>query len=156
MGAIFSLLGWDIVKEWWYQLLGMGLLFFSIFSVFIETQGIQPNVQQAQLELFQTLTDMSAGLNYGPLNPKERELVDRAIMVCATQGEIDLYKMTVDLEKAQRFGPIMTLFDGLNSMTTTKAPMRCLDYYHELRKSKPSAFILFESQNPWVISPTSR
>ncbi len=148
MGSIFLLVGWEIIEEWWYKLMGGGLLIFSIFSVIFESPGIQPNVQQAQLELFQTLLEMNTRSN--PLNSIERTLIERATIVCADQGIMDLNQLTGDLVKAQRFGPIMTLIDGLNSTATKKTSKNCLDYYQELRKSQPSSFILFESHNPWV------
>ncbi len=67
------------------------------------------------------------------------------------QGTADISQATTDFVKLEHFGPIMTLLDGLNSIISSPPQKNCLDYYREIRKSKPEVFINFESKYPRLI-----
>jgi hypothetical protein len=150
LGAIFTLVGWSAFEATWYQFSCGIFTLFCIMASFQLSPAPQFDVQRAQFGLMSTLLNITNVSLRQPLDGRERALAEKAITVCGQQGNADFQDLTIDLEKALRFGPIMTLFDGMATLAQGDRPMRCLDYYRELRKTRPDLFRGFEKENPVV------
>lgn len=150
MAACFFIPWLKVIEEWWW-ILGTGIaLLIGFFTVVSDSPAFDINIQYAQAELLQEFMNMNIAPNEWKLNANERKLAEQGFFVCTMQGTVDLSQATTELAKLERFGPIMSLLDGLNSITSPPQK-NCLDYYRELRKSKPEAFINFESKYPKLI-----
>jgi hypothetical protein len=88
-----------------------------------------------------------------PLDSRESKLVNMALRACNSQPHVDQLDLVVNLQKALYFGPGLSLADGVNSELSVDTRVRCLDYYRELRKTRPEFFITLERDHPWLLAP---
>ncbi len=152
LAFILVLFGYSVIEEWWYQLASGLLLLFSIFAVTQESPAINIDLTKAQNDLLLITVEFASQSHVG-FDQREIELIDSARIVCALQPIADNKQLAADLMKAQKLGPITSLLDGIwSNSSDKKQPKRCLDYYVELRKTKPSLFTTFGQNNPWVLT----
>lgn len=152
MAALFFLflpgLVWD---EWWYRALGGIGLCLGIYAAFSASPAANMDLQTTRDGLLEAFIWAGSG-HTAHLNAAEQSLAEKGVMTCAIEGTMDLSNLVFELQKANYFGPLMTLADGVASIFNEKKSMNCLTYYYALRKTKPEAFILFESKNRWITS----
>lgn len=147
MAALFIVIGINVIREWWWEL-GLGIaILIGMLSAFSEAPSF--NVQSAQTELLEKFIEMDTNPSAWQLNAEERKLVSKGLWICNLQGLADISELASNLFKAEKYGPIMTLLDGLAS-SKDKPEKKCLDYYKEIKKTKPEAFALFDKHFPEI------
>ncbi len=127
----------------------IALTFFSILETFTSSPLVNRQEGDAQTEFILQLLQLEGGSAH--LNSKERKLVTEALKSCVTQGWRDGLDLTISAHKALYFGPALTLVDEANAAFQDGRPLRCLDYYRDLRRTQPSLFTRMERRHPWLL-----
>lgn len=122
----------------------------SIADVFSSSNALNAKLVDAQTDLVKIL--MEADGPFTSLSGVEKKLVNKAFITCAIQDKVDALDLAVGAYKAVYFGPALTVADGINSAMSAPQPVRCLDYYRELRKTRPELFTQFEKDHSWLIA----
>jgi len=141
---------WMSPGYWIAPVCATALTFFSIGDVLTSSHAVNFNEIEAQNDFMSLIINLQGGLS--PMNLREKRLVEAAFKVCVLQGIQDQQELVIGAQKAIYFGSAMTLVDGVNSALTSEHPSRCLDYYRELRKTKPQIFVNFERNHPWLLA----
>lgn len=131
----------------------VALTLFSILETFTSSHLVNRQEGAAQAEFVSHLLRLEGGSAH--LNATERKLVTEALRSCVTQGWRDGLDLTISAQKALYFGPALTLADEANAAFQDRRPLRCLDYYRELRRTQPTLFMRMERRHPWLLGTTS-
>lgn len=129
------------------------LTIFSVIDAFTSSHLVNLKEAEAQRDFLKALIYLESGSS--PLTARERKLANEAFKVCVIQGNLDQLELVVNSQKALYFGSALTLADGTNSVLNGEQPLRCLDYYRELRKNQPQLFIQMERLHPWLKQTSS-
>ncbi|WDH55350.1 hypothetical protein PUP75_11340 [Pseudomonas chlororaphis] len=135
---------------WLAPVCATALTYFSIGDVLTSSHAVNSNEIEAQNDFLNLIINSQGGLS--PISLREKKLVEAAFKACALQGIQDQQDLIVGAQKAIYFGSALTLADGVNSALTSEHPVRCLDYYRELRKTQPQLFVRFERNHPWLLA----
>ena len=124
----------------------------AILAVIYESSLADRCQQASQPSVFQLLADMAFDAGKYGLDPAEQKLATRGYMTCGMQLGLDTAKLTKDLMTALYLGPASTLSSDVVIDATSPSPnMSCMDYYRELRRSKPVLFRIVESDYPCLV-----
>ncbi|MEN5216352.1 hypothetical protein ABE484_10905 [Pseudomonas pudica] len=144
---------WLSPTFWFAPVCAALLTTFSVLDAFTSSHLMNLKEADAQRDFLKALINLEAGAS--PLSAQEKQVAIRAFKVCAIQGELDQLDLVVNSQKALYYGSGLTLADGVNSALDGDQPLRCLDYYRELRKTQPQLFIQIERMHPWLKETTS-
>lgn len=139
---------WMSPAFWFAPVCAALLTSFSILDAFTSSHLVNLKEAEAQSDFLKSLIYLEAGTS--PLTAREKQLANEAFKVCVMQGSQDQMELVVNAQKALSFGSALTLVDGANSALAGKQPVRCLDYYRELRKTQNQLFTEMEKKHPWL------
>ncbi|MDH2077204.1 hypothetical protein [Pseudomonas atacamensis] len=139
---------------WIASVCATALTFFSIGDVLTSSHAVNFNEIEAQNDFLSLIINLQGWSS--PMSLREKKLVKAAFKVCALQGAQDQQELVIGAQKAIYFGSTVTLVDGVNSALITEHPVRCLDYYRELKKTQPQLFVKFERNHPWLLRGEDR
>ncbi|MGV6394020.1 hypothetical protein ACTUVN_003253 [Pseudomonas caspiana] len=131
-------------------LLALATTGFSIADVLSSSKAFNAKLAGAQADFVNIL--IHADGPYTSLSSSEKKLVVKASITCVVQDKVDVFDFAINAYKAVYFGPALTVVDGINSAMSGPQPVRCLDYYGELRKTKPELFTQFEKDHSWLLA----
>ncbi|MGE8149800.1 hypothetical protein ACQKP5_00925 [Pseudomonas vancouverensis] len=152
IAVAITVIAWDFYSEpvfWFAPILGAVLTIVSVADVFTSSHAVNYKETEAQDDFLNALIELQ--VDGSPMTAREKKLVGEAFRVCALQGNQDQLELVFSAQKAIYFGPALTLVDGVNSEITEQHPVRCLDYYRELRKTRASLFTKMERRNSWLL-----
>lgn len=141
---------WMSPGFWVAPVCAAALTFLSIGDVLTSSHAVNFNEIEAQNDFLSLIINLHGGLS--PMSLREKKLVEAAFKACALQGTQDQQELVIGAQKAIYFGSALTLADGVNSALTIEQPVRCLDYYRELKKTQPQLFVRFERNHPWLLA----
>ncbi|MEF9671911.1 hypothetical protein QNM99_03650 [Pseudomonas sp. PCH446] len=144
---------WTSPSFWLAPVCAAALTFFSVVDVFTSSHAVNFEEAEAQNDFLNVLIHLEAGSS--PLSAREKMLAGEAFNVCALQENQDQQELVLGAQKALYFGPALTLADGVNSALAGERPVRCLDYYRELRKTQAQLFLRMEARYPWLLANPS-
>ena len=156
IAVAITVIFWDAYSEpvfWFVPVLGAVLTLFSVIDVFTSSHAVNYKETEAQDDFLNVLIHLQGDTS--PMSAREKKLVEEAFRVCALQGNQDQLELVFSAQKAIYLGPTLTLADGVNSALAGEQPVRCLDYYRELRKTRAPLFAKMEIRNSWLLKEFS-
>jgi len=134
---------------WLAPILGAALTIFSVLDVFTSSHAVNSKEIAAQDDFVSLLIHLE--VNGSRMSARERALTAEAFKVCALQTNYDQLELVGSAQKAIYLGSTLTLVDGINSAMAGEGPLRCLDYYRELRKTQAPPFARMEQRHSWLL-----
>lgn len=134
---------------WLAPVLGAALTIFSLVDVFTSSHAINAKEIAAQDDFVNLLIHLES--NRSPMTARERGLAAEAFKACTLQGSHDQLEFVGNAQKAIYLGSTLTLVDGIDSAMAGERPLRCLDYYRELRKTQAPLFARMELRHSWLL-----
>lgn len=134
---------------WLAPILGAALTIFSVLDVFTSSHAVNSKEIAAQDDFVSLLIHLE--VNGSRMSARERALTAEAFKVCALQTNYDQLELVGNAQKAIYLGSTLTLVDGINSAMAGERPLRCLDYYRELRKTQAPLFARMEQRHSWLL-----
>ncbi|WAT31781.1 hypothetical protein [Pseudomonas sp. GXZC] len=135
------------------SMFSLAVTIFSVLDVFSSSYALNQREIDAQRDFVEVLVHEQ--FEFSRLDGDNRQLVAKAFKACVLQSYADQQDFVVNAGKAVYFGPGLTLVDGLSSRLDGKHPVRCLDYYRELRKTQAHLFLRMEKHHPWLLEKQS-
>lgn len=120
-------------------LIGTGL---GLIGVLTGVKFVDPTVIELRTDL------QDAYLNASLSCIGDKNIINKALMSCATAYPKEFLSLSNELAKATYLTPTLSLVDGVYHSTDEAKPDDCMTYYSSVSKQCPDSFVVFNIKHP--------